>query len=87
MAKIKGLIQEVRGNLDHPEIRVWCCPHRIGQDGDDWDETFDSVSGAIKFISQHPESEDTVLIAFDGQKYSLRRFKEEHPQEFDKLSF
>ncbi len=57
--------------LEVPEIRVWCCPCRIGNKGDDWFETFDSFKEATEFIKTHKEAQSNPLIAFRGLEYDL----------------
>ena len=65
------MIQEERGNLEVPEIRVWCHPHKIGEKGDDYFETFESFEKALKFIKGTPKAEDTPLIAFRGYEINI----------------
>jgi len=65
------MIQETRGKLESPEIRVWCHPHRIGEDGDDTYVVFEGFKEAEEFIQSHPEAEDTPLIAFRGYELNL----------------
>jgi len=66
------MLQEMDGNLQVPEIRVWCHPHRIGKSGDDYYEVFDSFEKALNFISsRQEEAEDVPLIAFRGYEINL----------------
>jgi len=74
---IRDAIQEVQGNLEVPEIRVWCHPPKIGKSGDDYYYTFKSFKAAINFIAKHPESEDYPLIAFRGYELSIFRMEAE----------
>jgi len=67
----KDLIQECEGNLEIPEIRVWCHPHVIGEEGDDYFYKFDSFDDAMKYIKEHPEAERIPLIAFRGYELNL----------------
>jgi hypothetical protein len=69
------IIQEVNGSLEVPEIRVWIHPHRIGKDGDDYYFVFKSFEAALKFISSHPEAEETPLVAFRGYEMDLFAIK------------
>jgi len=73
----KDLIQEVEGNLEIPEIRVWCHPPKIGKSGDDTYEVFDGFDIAIKFIKKHKEAERFPCIAFNGFEISLRKLGEQ----------
>lgn len=72
----KDLIQESRGNLEEPEIRVWCHPHYINEEGDDYYEVFDKFSDALEFIRIHPEAEEVPLIAFRGRELNLWAMEE-----------
>ena len=67
----KDCIQEFRGSLEIPEIRVWCHPHRIGEDGDDYWRTFDTFKEAVEFSKSHEEAEKNPLIAFKGYELNL----------------
>ena len=67
----RDLVQEVEGNLEAPEIRVWCHPHKIGQSGDDYWQVCESFQEAVRFIGAHPEAEETPLIAFRGYEFNL----------------
>lgn len=71
IAALKDCIQEVRGNLEVLEIRVWCHPHLNGESGDDYWHTFDSFSEAFDFIKSHKEAEDQPLLAFRGYEINL----------------
>ena len=68
---LKDAIQEVGGNLEIPEIRVWCHPHYIDKDGDDYYYTFKSFKYALTFIAKHREAEDQPLIAFRGYELNI----------------
>lgn len=72
---VKDLTQHEK-MLEVPEIRVWCCPHRIGKKGDDWFETFDSFKEAIEFIETHKEAERQPQIAFRGYEFNLYEGRE-----------
>ena len=71
IAGLHDIIQQCRGNLEIPEIRVWCHPHKINKSGDDYWEVFPSFDEAMKFIGKHPEAEDQPLIAFRGWEINL----------------
>lgn len=68
---LRDLIQKEQGNLEVPEIRVWCHPHRIAQRGADTWETFPTFAAALNFIKAHPEAEDKPLLAFRGYEINL----------------
>jgi len=68
---MNDLIQEARGNLIVPEIRVWCHPHYIGKKGDDYYRVFDTFKDAIDFIAQHDEAEEIPMIAFNGKEINI----------------
>jgi len=72
----KDVIQEVRGNLEVPEIRVWCHPHFTGQSGDDYYLPFESFGEALKFIESHPEAEKVPLVAMKGYEMNLFAIEE-----------
>ena len=66
------IIQEVKGPLTTPEIRVWCHPHRAGDGGDDYYKIFNSFKEAIDFIEANKElAEEVPLIAFRGYEINL----------------
>lgn len=65
------MIQEVEGKLDAPEIRVWCHPHRIREEGEDHYSVFESFKEALAFIEDHPDAEDSPLVAFRGYELNL----------------
>jgi len=68
----KDMIQEVEGNIENtPEIRVWCHPHKIEENGSDYYYTFPTFSDALQFIQTHPEAEDVPLVAFRGYELNL----------------
>jgi hypothetical protein len=69
------MVQEVEGNLKTPEIRVWCHPHRIGKDGDDYYYIFDTFKEALDFIKKHQEAEDAPLLAIAGYELNLLDLK------------
>lgn len=69
-------IQKYRGNFQIPEIRVWCHPHKVGEDGDDYYYTFGSFEEALHFIETHKEAEDVPLIAFRGYELNIFAIKE-----------
>jgi hypothetical protein len=73
----KDLIQESRGNLEVPEIRVWCHPHRVGKNGDDYYEVFESFKKALEFIKFSKEAEGVPLIAFRGYELNIFEMKPE----------
>lgn len=74
---LKDDIQEVGVKLEVPEIRVWCHPHYIDKDGDDYYYTFGSFKKALAFIAKHKEAEDYPLIAFRGYELSIFRMETE----------
>lgn len=65
------ILQGTDNKLEVPEIRVWCHPHYIGIDGDDYYEVFPSFVDALSFISTHKEAEDIPLVAFRGRELNL----------------
>mgnify|MGYP001600032849 CR=1 FL=1 len=67
----KDWMQKFDGILDIPEIRVWCHPHKIKEEGDDYYKAFPSFKEAVKFIATHPEAEDVPLLAFRGYEMNL----------------
>jgi len=71
------IVQQVEGNLEIPEIRVWCHPG-----GDDCYEVFDTFEQALNFIKEHPEAEEVPLIAFRGRELNI--FDSQCIQEGDK---
>lgn len=70
------IIQEVNGSLEVPEIRVWIHPHRIGKEGDDYYYVFPTFKAALKYISSHPEAEETPLVAFRGYEIDIFAMKQ-----------
>ena len=73
----KDLIQESRGNLEVPEIRVWCHPHLMGNVGDDYYEVFNGFEEAIEFIKTDKRAEKVPLIAFRGYELNIFDMKPE----------
>lgn len=67
----RDVIQQHNGDLECPEIRVWCHPHRVGKEGRDYYYVCESFREALDFIEQHPESELPPLIAFRGYELNL----------------
>ena len=65
------IIQECNGNLEAPEIRVWCHPHYIGKDEPDYYEVFATFPEALGFIDGHKDAEDVPLIAFRGYEFNI----------------
>lgn len=65
------MIQEFSGNLEVPEIRVWCHPPKVGKSGDDYYHTFSSFKEAMDFIKHHKEAEEVPLLAFRGYELNL----------------
>lgn len=65
------MIQETKGNLECPEIRVWSHAHRIGKEGEDSYTVFEGFKEALEFIESHPEAERDPLIAFRGYELNL----------------
>jgi len=70
IAVTKDVLQEETG-LGRPEIRVWCHPHKIGENGSDTYEVFDSFKDAEYFIKSHKDAEETPLVAFGGYEIDL----------------
>lgn len=71
------VLQEYEGNLKIPEIRVWCHPHRVGNQGGDFYNVFKSFEDALSFISKHLElAENVPLIAFKGYELNLFKIEE-----------
>lgn len=69
---INDEIQNDKGIInDKPDIRVWCHPHHIGQDGEDYYKTFKNVQEANDFIRNHKEAEKRPLFAFNGYEFDL----------------
>ncbi len=71
ITQLKDVIQETEGNLDVPEIRVWCHPHKVGKSGDDRYEVFSSFKEAHDFIESNDEAEESPLIAFAGHEINI----------------
>ena len=65
---IKDIIQQTNGNLLTPEIRVWNHP---AEGGDDYYYTFDTFQEALNYIKNHPEAENTPLIAIHGYELNI----------------
>ena len=57
--------------LTTPEIRVWCHPHFIGKEGEDYYKVFFSFARAENFIKKHKEAERIPLVAFRGYEVNL----------------
>ncbi len=68
ITQTKDVIQEVKGNLVIPEIRVWCHPKK---GVDDYYKVFDKFRAAHDFIKGHPEAEEAPLIAFQGHEINI----------------
>jgi len=64
---IQDTIQELKGDLQVPEIRVWCHP----SEGGDYYEVFQTFQKALEFINTHIESEAMPLIAFRGYEIDI----------------
>ena len=77
IAASKDLMQEFNGNLDIPEIRVWCHPHYIKEEGDDYFHTFKTFKKAIEFIKSHKGAEEHPLIAINGYELNIFDLEEE----------
>jgi hypothetical protein len=73
----KDLIQKSRGNLEVPEIRVWCHPHLIGKGGDDFYEVFEGFDEAVEFIKIDKQAEKSPVIAFRGYELNIFEMKSE----------
>jgi len=69
---LKDLIQQCSGNLEVPEIRVWCHP----DEGDDYYEIFSSFQQALTFIKNNSTAERVPLIAFRGYEINIFVIKE-----------
>jgi hypothetical protein len=70
---LKDVIQECEGNLDIPEIRVWChpLPH-----GDDFHYVFNTFKEAMGFIKTNIKSKEFVpesqpMIAHGGYEFNI----------------
>lgn len=74
MSKLKDDMQTIP--LKVPEIRVWCHPHKIGKDGIDYYEIFNTFNEAMKFIQTHKEAESIPLVACYGYEYNVFDGKE-----------
>lgn len=68
---MRDLIQKAKGNLEVPEIRVWCHPPKIGRSGDDYYRVFASFKEALEFIRGNEEAEEVPLIAFGGFEINI----------------
>lgn len=68
---MRDLIQKAKGELEVPEIRVWCHPHKIERSGDDYYRVFDSFKEALEFIRGNEEAEEVPLIAFGGFEINI----------------
>ena len=66
--------------LEVPEIRVWCHPHLIEKDEEDYYITFDTFEDALAFIVGHDEAEKKPLIAFRGYEINILEI-EKHKEE------
>ena len=64
---IQDTIQELKGDLQVPEIRVWCHP----SEGGDYYEVFQTFQKALEFTNTHIESEAVPLIAFMGYEIDI----------------
>lgn len=71
------VIQRERGNLEVPEIRVWCHPHYVEAKGEDYYEVFESFEKALEFIKSYDEAEKIPLIAFRGYELNIFDMKPE----------
>lgn len=72
----KDVIQQLDGNLQVPEIRVWCHP----PSGDDYFKTFDTFKEAMEFIKDNKEGAENVpLLAFKGYEFNLFGIEEVKP--------
>jgi len=65
------MIQQTESNSWVPEIRVWCHPHKVEEEGEDFYEVFESFAEAVDFCGSHPKAEDVPLIAFRGYELNL----------------
>lgn len=73
----KDIIQQFDGNLQVPEIRVWCHPI---EGGDDYFKIFDSFKEAMTFIKDNEETAESVaLLAFRGYELNLFGIEEVKP--------
>jgi hypothetical protein len=73
----KDVIQESRGNLEVPEIRVWCHPHFVEEGGEDFYEVFGNFGEAVEFIKTDKRAEKVPLIAFRGYELNIFDMKSE----------
>ena len=74
------VLQEIDGNLDMPEIRVWCHPHRVNRKGGDYYWVFPSFRSAMGYIKRTKSAERHPAIAFRGYEFDLFAVKE-HKEE------
>ena len=76
------VLQEIDGNLDMPEIRVWCHPRWIDRPGDCYYHKFPSFRSAMGYIKRTKSAERHPLIAFRGYEFDLFAVKE-HKEDKD----
>lgn len=70
------LIQKYGKKLRKSQIRVWCHPHYIGENGDDYWYIFKTLRGARMFIKISQEAEREPVIAVDGYEFTVREYRE-----------
>lgn len=63
-----------------PHIRVWCHPHYVGKNGDDYCQEFETLKEARKFVRKHKEAERLVLIAYMGYETTVPHFRKLYPK-------
>ena len=70
---LNDLIQKEPGKVINniPEIRVWCHPHFVKEDGEDYYEVFSSFEEALSFIKNNPKAEKAPSIAFRGKEINI----------------
>jgi len=69
----KDIIQQIEGNLDTPEIRVWVHPH---EGGDDYYYTFNTFKEAQDYIKTNPDAEKHPLLAIHGYELNIYDLEE-----------
>jgi len=60
-----------------PEIRVWCHPHHLKKQGDDYYYVFESFKDAFEFIKDNKPLADAIpMIAYNGYEINIFDIKE-----------
>lgn len=70
-------MMQYEDTLKIPEIRVWCHPHFVGKNGEDYFRVFKTFGTALRFAKSHKEAENFPLIAFMGKELNIFEAKYE----------